>query len=273
VPQFHVPLILRAWFRGRQRVPDPRLRTVVFHTPDEVALTGWYGDPSPGAPATIILCHGVPGDKRDMTGLARALMNAGFAVLAFDFRNWGESGRTAVTLGHREVHDVLAAVAFARRHGEPQRRIGVVGLSMGAAAGILAAARSREIDALVADSSFARLDCAVERVTRRVAGPLAPLAQRPARRVSERLIGTSLESVAPIEAIAAISPRPVLIIHGKRDRLTDVADAHALYRACGHPKALWVVDEAGHARTRRTGVETYDRRVAGFFKEHLSAMA
>lgn len=37
--------------------------------------------------------------------------------------------------------------------------------------------------------------------------------------------------------------------------------------------AGWYGEPAGHARTRRVGVDAYDRRIAGFFKEHLSTMA
>lgn len=267
-----VRAISGSWFRRRSSIPDARLRRVAFESADGVVLAGWYGEPA-GAAATIILSHGLPGDKRDMAGLAGALMDAGFAVLAFDFRNWGESERTPVTLGHREINDILGAVALARQRGGPRRRIGIVGLSMGAAAAILAAARTVAIEAVVADSSYARLDHTVERIARRVGGPFAPVVWRRARRAGERLLGVPLASVAPVDAIAAISPRPVLIIHGQRDRLTDVGDAHALYRACGDPKVLWVIERAGHARTRRAGIEEYDRRVVGFFREHMSLMA
>ena len=258
------------WFRRRSSIPDARLSRVAFESADGITLAGWSGEPAGGA-ATIILSHGLPGDKRDMAGLAGALMDAGFAVLAFDFRNWGESARTPVTLGHREVHDVLGAVAFVQRFAGPRRRIGIVGLSMGAAAAILAAARSPAIEAVVADSSYARLDHAVERMARRVGGPLAAFVWHRARRVGEHLIGLPLASVAPIAAIAAISPRPVMIIHGERDRLTDVGDARALYQACGAPKCLWIVEQAGHARTRRVGTAEYDRRVVGFFTEHVAS--
>lgn len=259
------------WFRRRAAVPDRRLRAVAFRSADGIRLAGWYGEPD-GAAGTIILCHGVPGSKRDMAGLARALLDAGFGVLAFDFRNWGGSERTSVTLGYREVQDVLGAVAFVRQRAGPRHRIGVVGLSMGAAAAILAAAETPVIDAVVADSSYARLDRAVERVARRVWGPLASLAWRRTRRLGERLVGAPLASVAPIDAIAKISPRPVLIIHGMQDRLTDVGDARALYGACGDPKSLWIVEQAGHARTRRVGTREYDRRVIGFLREHVATM-
>jgi uncharacterized protein len=267
--------IIRSRLTGRFRrrtLPDRRLRPAVFQSQDGTMLAGWYGAPA-GTAATIILCHGVPGDKHDMAGLAVALMDAGFGVLAFDFRGWGDSDKTSITLGHREVEDVLAAVKYVQHQAETQLHIGIVGLSMGAAAAIVAAAQTPAIEAVVADSGYARLDQSVERATRRFLGPLGSLATRRVRRLGERLVGAPLASVAPIGAIAGISPRPVLIIHGKQDRLTDVGDAYALYRACGEPKALWIIDAAGHARTRRVGPEEYDRRVIGFFNRHLAMTA
>lgn len=263
--------LLTRWAERRASIPDGRLRAVSFQSADGVRLAGWYAPP--GMATTIILCHGLPGDKRDMAGLAGALMDAGFGVLAFDFRNWGGSDRTRVTFGYREVQDVLGAVEFVRhRRVGPRHHIGVVGLSMGAAAAIIAAAGTPAIEAVVADSSYARLDLSVERVTRRFWRPLAWLASRRAR-LGEHVIGVPLAAVAPVEAIAKISPRPVLIIHGMQDRLTDVGDAHALYRACGDPKALWIVERAGHAGTRHVGPEEYDRRVIGFFRQHIAAGA
>jgi uncharacterized protein len=257
------------WFGREPAIPDPRLRAVTFPSADGLRLAGWHGELSRTA-ATIILCHGAPGDKRDMAGLAGALMDAGFDVLAFDFRGWGDSGRTHVTLGHREVQDVLGAVEFVRTRRAGRRHpIGIVGLSMGAAAAIIAAAQTPAIDAVVADSSYARLDQSVERIARRIWRPFDLLAARRARRLGEHLIGAPLASVAPVEAVARISPRPVLIIHGRRDRLTDIEDAHALYRACGDPKALWIVERAHHAETRRAGIEAYDGRIIRFFREHL----
>lgn len=263
---------LNRWVGWRVSVPDGRLSVVSFQSADGVRLAGWFAQPS-GLAATIILCHGLPGDKRDMAGLAGALMDTGFGVLAFDFRNWGGSDRTRITFGYREVQDVLGAVEFVQsRRAGPRPHIGVVGLSMGAAAVILAAAGTPVINAVVADSSYARLDKSVERVTQRFWRPLAWLAL-PRARLGERFIGTSLASVAPVEAVAKISPRPVLIIHGMRDRLTDVEDAYALYRACGDPKELWIIARAGHARTRHVGPQTYDGRIIEFFKKYLAAGA
>jgi len=263
--------LLRSRYRGSWWTPsgsDRDGRPVRFSSADRIELAGRYLDRR--ADATIVVCHGWPGNKDDMRGLADVLADAGFNVLAFDFRNWGESDAGPVTLGYREAQDVLGAVAFAkaRRPGRPHRT-GVFGLSMGGAASLLAAASCPEIEAVVADSSYTRLDRAVTGAFRSLWGAAAPVFALPTRWVGERLIGTAMPDVSPVRAIERLSPRPVLIIHGTRDRLIDVREAQALYQTSGDPKALWLVEGADHGETRRTAPREYDRRVVGFFREHL----
>lgn len=251
---------------------DGDARAVRFSSADGIGLVGRYLDRR--ADATVIVCHGWPGNKDDMRGLAEALAEAGFNVLAFDFRSWGESDASPVTLGYRETQDVLGAVAFVRaQHAGRPHRIGIFGLSMGGAASLAAAAGCAEIEAVVADSSYSRLDRAISGVFRSLWGPAAPVFSLPTRWVGERLIGTPMPGVAPVRAIERISPRPVLIIHGTRDWLIDVSEAYALYHAAGSPKELWLVEGADHARTRRMAPEEYDRRIAGFFRQHLGGPA
>src|SRR4029077_15614185 len=65
------------------------------------------------------------------------------------------SGGRAVTLGALEPLDLVSAVDYlTTRDDIDQNRIGALGLSLGAATTILAAADDRRIGAVVADSSF-----------------------------------------------------------------------------------------------------------------------
>ncbi len=249
---------------GGERPPE----AVRFQSGDGTGLAGWYVDR--GADATIILCHGWPGSKDDMRGLMESLVRSGFNVLAFDFRGWGASDPGPVTLGYREAFDVAGAVRFVRtRQGGTAHRIGVFGLSMGAAAAILAAAACPEIGAVVSDSSYTRLDHAVRWVYRGLWGPAAPLFYAPTRWLGERLMGTAMPGVSPLDAIERIRPRPILLIHGTQDRLIDPADAQALHRRAGDPKTLWLVEGADHAEARAAAAGEYDARVAGFFRQHF----
>lgn len=256
-------------------VDDERpFQRVDFPSMGGIRLAGWYGQGTGRrGTATIIVCHGWANHKGDMLGVAEVLRGFGFDVLLFDLHGWGDSDRGPVTFGDRETGDILGAVRFLKeqRHGKAQR-IGLIGFSMGAAAAIRATAQSSDIDALVADASYARLDVQVGRFFGQFMGPLWPVAYVPARWLGERLTGMAIGSVSPLQAIAQISPRPVLIIHGTRDRVVDVQDAKQLYQAAGPPKTLWLVEGAGHAETRRVGpAEYWDARVVGFFRKHLPA--
>ena len=54
------------------------------------------------------------------------------------------------------------------------------------------------------------------------------------------------KQVKPIDYVAGISPRPLLLVHGGKDETVPVADAHRLYDKAGEPKELAVVDGAPH---------------------------
>ena len=58
------------------------------------------------------------------------------------------------------------------------------------------------------------------------------------------------ELVKPIDYIAQVSPRPLLLVHGSQDKTVDVSHAHRLYAQAGEPKQLAIVEGAGH-RLRR----------------------
>jgi alpha-beta hydrolase superfamily lysophospholipase len=273
VATYLYPNVIYALWRGPERPAAAGwagFRHVAFRSARGDRLAGWYGEGRGGqAAGTIIVCHGWAADTRDLRRIAEALRRRGFDVLAFDLHGWGESSGGAVTFGAREEADILGAVRFVKtvRPAEPERPIGLLGFSMGAAAAILAAAESRDVTAVVADGSYARLDVQVARFFRRFAGPLWALAEAPGRWLGERLIGIPIDTIAPVEAIGRIAPRPVLIIHGTRDRVIDVQDARRLYRAAGAPKSLWLVEGAGHGQTRRLAlVGLWDARVAGFFQ-------
>jgi pimeloyl-ACP methyl ester carboxylesterase len=129
---------------------------------DGVTLRGWYLPAPRPSGRTIVISPGIDAN-REVDGitlaLAPALLSAGWDVLAFDLRGEGQSDGATQTFGWSERWDVLGAVAEARRRGA-ERVVGL-GFSMGGAATIMAAAGSPTIDAVIADSAYARLDAAL----------------------------------------------------------------------------------------------------------------
>jgi pimeloyl-ACP methyl ester carboxylesterase len=126
---------------------------VSIRSTDGVRLAGWLFHGSPGMPA-IVLCHDLGESRNALMNVAIALNDAGFTVLAFDFRGHGESGGESSTLGVEESRDVMGAVDYVAslaKDGVDPRRIGVFGSGMGAHAAVLAAADRPAVRVLVLD--------------------------------------------------------------------------------------------------------------------------
>ncbi len=246
-------------------VPFEEIR---LRSADGLALTGWWL-PRPESRAVVIGCHGHSGSKDDLLGVGTSAWRAGFNVLLFDYRGRGGSDPWPHTLVSREVDDLLAAVAHARSRVEGAR-VGVIGFSMGAAVAIMAAAREPALAALVADSSFTAVADVVSYSLRRALGvPPAPLV-RAADELLVRRHGYRFSQARPIDAVGAIAPRPILIVHGAGDTTVPVAQARRLFAAAGQPKQLWVAEGAEHCGAYFVDRPAYCARVNAFFSQHLA---
>lgn len=242
---------------------------VSFASADGLRLTGWWM-PQPGARGVVIGSHGHSGSKADLLGIGTNAWRAGYHVLLFDYRGRGEADPWPHTLISHEVDDLLAAVAYADSR-VPEARIGVVGFSMGASVGILAAARDRRIAALVADSAFTAVSDVVAHGVRRVLRvPARPLVLAADELVARRH-GYRFSQARPIDAVGQIAPRPLLIAHAGRDSLVPVEHAHRLYAAAREPRQLWITEGAEHCGAYFADRPGYCARVIGFFDQYLAS--
>ncbi|MDP2948210.1 MAG: alpha/beta fold hydrolase [Chloroflexota bacterium] len=140
--------------------PDISAEDVYFASRDGTRLHGLHLVGQPEFPA-LLLCHGYFKSLAEPFQLACDLNRLGYHLFLIDFRACGLSGGRYTTVGYREVSDVLGAVDYLRaRLGDGA--IGVVGISMGAVAAIMAAADCLDIGAMVVDSAYADLESAIE---------------------------------------------------------------------------------------------------------------
>lgn len=241
---------------------------VRFPSRDGLRLAGWF-IPSDG-PACVILAHGHGRSRGELLPHADFLHRAGFSVFLFDFRSRGESEGEAVTLGTHEPLDLLGALDHLRSRSDVDaRRIGVLGVSLGATVALIAAAETPELRAVVAESSFARLqDMAARAMSHFFYLPVLPFAPV-ARWMVGRQIHADLATVDPLDAAGRISPRPLLLIDDEDDDVLGPGQGQALFDAAGEPKELWVVPQAAHARGWQAAPGEYERRVVEFFRRHL----
>lgn len=240
-------------------------------TSDNLQLKGWILEADPPTDGTILLCHGWGENKSKLLTSTYFLSQRGrFNLFYFDFRGHGESRGGVSSLGSLESLDFSAALDFLR-HSRPHwcERLGVYGLSLGAAVALWGAARFPEIRAVAAESSFASYREVVTRYTREVFHfpkfPCAALTLSLAR----RRLGHDPEPYSPLYHVGRIAPRPVLLIYGEQDRRSPLGDARRLLANMGEPKELWVVPGAGHAECAEKGAEAYQRRILDFFKRSL----
>ncbi len=252
---------------------DETVEEITFTTEDGLTLCGWYLRHE--APCDLlIICHGYAMSRHELLDLALALRARGHAVLLFDFRGHGTSGGRRSTIGYCESGDVIAAIDYLQTRPElTGLPIGVAGISMGAAASLLAAAREPRIAAVAADSSFAALaesaTGSLRQLCHAAAVPLSPLIIHFSELLTRARIGIN----RPIDAIGAIAPRPILIIHDSNDTFIPVRNALALHDAASEPKALWIKAGRGHASLWACCAAEYVERLDGFFTQALGTQA
>lgn len=234
----------------------------------DYTLRGWWFK-RPETRRVIVGCHGFRGSKSELVGIATLLWRAGFNVLLFDFHGHGADIGTPVTLGYREVQDFFGALDFVARR-VPSAAVGVIGFSMGASIAIIGSARRPDVRCVIADSPFASHDAVVAHNIARVTHLSGTLIASVADVFLARRAGYRSSDVAPEREVAAIAPRPLLVIHGTQDETIPVAQALRVYAAAHEPKELWLGQGAGHCGTYFLDRQAYTRRSAAFFARHLA---
>lgn len=226
-------------------------------------LSGWLAITTPGAPV-IILNHGTPGNRMSMVSRAAFLYNHGLNVLLFDFQSYGKSQGVMSTLGMVESEDILAAISYL--HSLPDTmssKIGVLGLSMGATAAVLAAARTTDILALVAES------CPIDASEVKMDVP-SEEAREADRLLVEQVYGVDITQARPVDVVNKLAGHTaIFFVNGDADSITPLPGMQELYDSAGAPKQYWVVPGAQHAQSFDVDPQDYIQRVDAFFDEFL----
>ena len=248
---------------------DLGVADVTFESTDGTPIHAWLAPAKVGAPA-VVLIHGFKTSRAEMLPWARFLHDAGYNALLLDLRGAGRSGGGTIGLGATEPRDIVAAVQTA---GEAFRtdRVAVLGISLGAGAAILAAADDPRIAAVVADSAWTDQDFQLARLGYIDAGPFR-LPLPPLGLVAvNAMVGADVTRARPLEAIAHIAPRPILLIHSADDdnATTPLEGARRLFAAAGQPKELWVAPHGGHVGAINAFPDEYRARVVAFFRQAL----
>jgi pimeloyl-ACP methyl ester carboxylesterase len=238
----------------------------------------------------IIFAHEFCSDMFSCGRYCRPLQETGFDILTFDFRGHGQS---EAVLGYTprqwvtdaEIDDMRGAVAFAQswlaERGRPPQ-LGIVGISRGACAAILAARENPDVTAIFADGAYST-DSTIEYFMKRWAYIFArvkiiyenhpPVFWRFLRWTmfifARREFRCRFPSV--LKAIKRMEPRPMFFVHGERDSYLPVEQSRKLYALAGQPKHLWIAQNARHNQAAILHPERYAYLSTEFFVRYLTS--
>jgi len=244
---------------------------VAITTPDGLRLVAWFVPSTHGA--LVIAQHGYKADRGEMLNEAVMLARHGYGVLVPAMRAHDLSDGTVIAFGAKEIDDLRQWVAMAATlPGVDAQRIGILGNSLGGTLAIQVAARTPDVRAVATNSAFSSLSDTLETSVRFFTGlppfPFAPMVAFWA----ERATGIRVVDVDATRAIAAISPRPVLLMQGGADDVISIASGQRLYDAAGEPRTLWFDPQVGHSRFDTARPDEYERRVIALFDDALRSV-
>ncbi len=235
-----------------------------FTTADGVPLSGWYIPSTNGAAVAVL--HGSGSTRSGVLDQAAVLARHGYGVLLYDDRGHGRSGGAGMDFGWWGDLDVAAAISYleSRPDVEPGR-IGVLGLSMGGEQAINAAATDSRIRAVVAEGVQPKLPADTPQ---RPPG-LEGLTERAVDVISfatARLLTQAPTPLPQREAVAAVAPRPLLLIAGEGE----VPAARALRAVAPSTVSLWELPDTPHTGGLAQRRDAWTARVTAFFDANLS---
>ena len=261
--------------------PDPTACTAFGATaghqvtgPGEVGLAGWYVPAGNGAPPdapTVVLAHGWGTSKSAMLDRA-AVLHDDYNLLLLDFRNHGQSEESQTTQGVREARDLVAMLDWLEASKGPDR-IAVQGSSMGGASALAAAVRDERIDALIVESTHATLANAIQARLDVAGYPLSVPGSWAILLGALMRTGEDASSVDPIQAVARLDGRPLLLVYGGADDSigpTDAEDMLAAATEAGADVELHVCTAAEHAASLSGCPEDYPGWVLRFLERALA---
>ncbi len=195
----------------------------------------------------VVICHGFGGNKNiaGLVACAEALASD-FRVYTFDFRGHGLSSGE-FTFTYKEADDLHAVVRAAKEEGN--RKVGVIGFSMGGVVALRYAAERGGLNSLVAVSVPCRWEEAGAPGARLLRFLFLTSVGRAllGQRFGVRIAKDAEPPPSPAELLPRLGAQPLTIIAGSDDFIFEPEQARELHRLAGGRARLRVFERFGHA--------------------------
>jgi dienelactone hydrolase len=206
----------------------------------------------------VIVLPGHAGNTYFALDDAEIVAKAGYSTLLFEHRTCADSSLAATT-GLMEAQDVLGAVDYLKSRSDVSY-VATMGFSEGGTSTLLAAAQEPDIDAVLAMGGYDSLKNDLLDPDEDL-HPLIRIERVLIMWAMEIQMGKPVEASSPVDTIAQISPRPLLLIYGEYE----AKPGQALFDAAAEPKEIWFVPGTGHGGYQHVEPEEYPLRVTEFF--------
>jgi fermentation-respiration switch protein FrsA (DUF1100 family) len=203
----------------------PKREIVCLTTEDGLNLRSWYFRAARSDLPTVLFFHGNAGDIGNHLPFAKFLIEAGYGLLALEYRGYGGNPGTPREAGL--VADGRAAFGFLNSQGIPDSSIVLYGESLGTGVAVQLAAE-HPVRAMILRSPYTS-------IAEVAAIQLPYLGAR-------WLVRDKFDSMAKIGGNKA----PLFVFHGAQDALIPMALGRALFDAAAEPKTWLTVEGAGH---------------------------
>lgn len=220
---------------------------------------------------TVILVHGLGGNRYSNYPLAEYFLEKGYNVLTYDQRSSGENTAKYTTFGYWEKYDVRDMTDYVVKNA-PEKKIGLWGTSFGGASVGLAMSDGK-LDNKV---DFAVLDCPVSSMEYMIAAQIKDMEigipveymVMCGNIVNRQKLGFSYEN-ADVPAAIKDTKVPVLVINSKADTLTPYFMGQDIYEAMEQEtKQIWSVKDSDHADVWLDYNKEYREHLDAFIAEH-----
>lgn len=205
----------------------------------------WLAGPRADSPAILYL-HGA---RWNLTGSVTRIdrwRDLGFAVLAVDYRGFGESTDMAPT--EKSSYEDAEAAWDRLARLAPARPRYIVGHSLGGAIAVELARRRPDASGLVLEATFTSVRDMISE---------SPWGFLPVGLI----LNQQFDALAKIGEVRM----PVLVVHGTRDTVVPFAMGERLYAAAPGPKRFIRVEGAGHHNLSGVAASEYRAAVAQLF--------
>jgi putative redox protein len=214
-----------------------------------------------GSVPAVLILHGIPyyakrvEDKGYLT-LSKMFCNNGFLSLIFNFR--GTKGSEGIFSFKNWTEDLFSAISFLKSQKKvDEKRIFVVGFSAGAMISNYCSSLDTRLKKTVLCSCSSGLSSpSVHSINRLLTYAKKEKTLRGINRtdfIKKWLM--EFEQYRPLKFISKISPRPVLIVHGKNDNIVPVCNAYELFEKAKPPKDVLLVDNGHHLRKNKEAIQ------------------